>query len=135
MFLCWSCDCQSGVWRAAEETKIQSGRVYTTNCGSFWSNPAENICNTMPYVDVTFAEEMPEVPQIIVTSELLFPFTPCAQGAMDAIDHSVTNITKFGFRLYGGASPASTTVTMCGSTPAAGRAISLFSWMALAKKI
>lgn len=89
----------------------------------------------MPYVDVTFAEEMPEVPQIIVTSELLFPFTPCAQGAMDAIDHSVTNITKFGFRLYGGASPASTTVTMCGSTPAAGRAISLFSWMALAKKI
>ncbi|WP_221885355.1 hypothetical protein, partial [Pseudomonas aeruginosa] len=121
--------------RAAEETKIQSGRAYTSNCGSFWSNPGESICNTMPYVDVTFAEEMPEVPQIIVTSEFLFPFTPCAQGAMDAIDHSVTNVTKFGFRLYGGASPASTTVTMCGAAPAAGRAISLFSWMALAKKI
>ncbi|HGY3982657.1 TPA: hypothetical protein ACNVA6_006841, partial [Pseudomonas aeruginosa] len=119
---------------AAEETKIQSGRSYTTNCSSYWSNPAQSICNSMPYVDVTFAEEMPEVPQIIVTSEYLFPFTPCAQGAMDAIDHIVTNVTRFGFRLYGGASPASSAVSSCGADPSSGRAISLFSWMALAKK-
>lgn len=89
----------------------------------------------MPYIDVVFPEEMPEIPQIIVTSEFLFPFTPCASGAMDAIDHSVANVTKFGFRLYGGASPASTAISSCGAAGSSGRAISLFSWMALAKKI
>ncbi|MEL3800040.1 hypothetical protein V2V48_31915, partial [Pseudomonas aeruginosa] len=93
------------------------------------------ICNSMPYIDVVFEEEMPSIPQVIVSSEFLFPFTPCAHGAMDAIDHRVSSLTKKGFRLYGGASPASTAVSSCGPEPASGRAVSLFSWMAIAKKL
>nr|WP_172691600.1 hypothetical protein [Pseudomonas aeruginosa]QNI16096.1 Hypothetical protein [Pseudomonas aeruginosa] len=89
----------------------------------------------MPYIDVVFEEEMPSIPQVIVSSEFLFPFTPCAHGAMDAIDHRVSSLTKKGFRLYGGASPASTAVSSCGPEPASGRAVSLFSWMAIAKKL
>lgn len=88
----------------------------------------------MPYIDVVFEEEMPSIPQVIVSSEFLFPFTPCAHGAMDAIDHRVNSLTTKGFRLYGGASPASTAISSCGSEPASGRAVSLFSWMAIAKK-
>lgn len=48
----------------------------------------------MPYIDVVFEEEMPSIPQVIVSSEFLFPFTPCAHGAMDAIDHRVSSLTK-----------------------------------------
>ncbi len=55
----------------------------------------------MPYIDVVFEEEMPSIPQVIVSSEFLFPFTPCAHGAMDAIDHRVNSLTTKGFRLYG----------------------------------
>lgn len=89
----------------------------------------------MPYIDIVFEEEMPSIPQVIVSSEFLFPFTPCAHGAMDAIDHRVNSLTTKGFRLYGGASPASTAISSCGSEPASGRAVSLFSWMAIAKKL
>ena len=75
---------------------------------------------------------MAEIPQIIVSDKILFPFTPCAGGATDAIDHIVTNVTRFGFRLLGGASPASN--SNCGAAASNSRAVSLFSWLAISKK-
>lgn len=126
--------CQSGVWSPGESTEIQSGSVYTSICGTYWTNLSESICNTMPYTDVLFSEAMASPPLIIVASARLFPFTPCASGASDAIDHIVSNVTRFGFRLYGGASPASTASTACGSAAVNGRAVSSFSWLAINKK-
>lgn len=64
-------------------------------------NAPESICNNLPYTDVVFSEPMASPPQIIVASTRLFPFTPCAAGASDAIDHVVASVTRFGFRLYG----------------------------------
>lgn len=88
----------------------------------------------MPYADVLFTEPMASPPQIIVASARLFPFTPCAAGASDAIDHVVSDVTRFGFRLYGGASPSSTASASCGSAAVNGRAVSSFSWLAINKK-
>lgn len=126
--------CQSGVWSPGESTEIQSGSVYTSICGSYWLNAPESICNNLPYTDVVFSEPMASPPQIIVASTRLFPFTPCATGASDAIDHVVASVTRFGFRLYGGASPSSTASGSCGSAAVNGRAVSGFSWLALNKK-
>lgn len=127
--------CQSGVWREPEKTTIQSGRAYTSVCSAGWSNAGQSLCSAFPYVDIVFETPMQETPQILVSAEFLFPFTPCAQGATDAIDYQVTNLSKTGFRLYGGASPASTAIASCGDIASSGRAISLFSWIAISKKV
>jgi len=134
LFSAASSNCQSGVWSPGESTEIQSGSVYTSICGSYWLNAPESICNNLPYTDVVFSEPMASPPQIIVASTRLFPFTPCAAGASDAIDHVVASVTRFGFRLYGGASPSSTASGSCGSAAVNGRAVSGFSWLALNKK-
>lgn len=125
--------CTSKLWRSAEETKIQSGRDYTMTCGSYWMNAAQKICGSMTYVDIVFKEEMPTIPHIIASAESLFPYTPCAAGAMDAIDHVISNVTTKGFRLYGGASPMTASSDACGIYAVNGRAVSLFSWLAVAK--
>ncbi len=120
------------MWSPPESVQIQSGEAYTTNCETYWVDAAQRICLSYPYIDVIFTEPMSHPPQIIVSDKMLFPFTPCAAGASDAMDHVVTNVTRFGFRLYGGASPASN--TGCGATASNARAVSLFSWLALTKK-
>ncbi|MCE0882996.1 pilus assembly FimT family protein [Pseudomonas putida] len=125
--------CTSKLWRSAEETKIQSGRNYTMTCGSYWMNASQKICGSMPYVDIVFKEEMPTIPHIIASAESLFPYTPCASGAMDAIDHVISNVTTKGFRLYGGASPMTSSSDACGIYAVNGRSVSLFSWLAVAK--
>lgn len=125
--------CTSKLWRSAEETKIQSGRNYTMTCGSYWMNASQKICGSMPYVDIVFKEEMPTIPHIIASAESLFPYTPCASGAMDAIDHVISNVTTKGFRLYGGASPMRSSSDACGIYAVNGRSVSLFSWLAVAK--
>ena len=112
--------------------QIQSGETYTTNCATYWVDFTQRICLSYPYVDVIFTEQMAQTPQILVSDKMLFPFTPCAAGASDAMDHVVTNVTRYGFRLYGGASPASN--TGCGESASNARAVSLFSWLALSKK-
>ncbi|MEI4940682.1 MULTISPECIES: hypothetical protein [Aeromonas] len=111
-----------------------SGSVYTSNCGSYWLNKDQFICSDLPYIDVVFENSMTSIPQIIVSSSKLFPFTPCTAGASDAIDHVVVNVTKNGFRLFGGASPSSSAAAACGSTAVNGRAVSGFSWLAINKK-
>lgn len=124
--------CQSGVWREPESVQIQSGEAYTSNCSSYWVYAAQSICYGYPHVDIVFEEPMADIPRIIVSDKSLFPFTPCAAGAADAIDHIVTNVTRFGFRLLGGASPASS--SGCGAAASNSRAVSLFSWFAITKK-
>ncbi len=126
------CDCQSGVWREPESVQIQSGEAYTLNCSSYWVSAAQSICYGYPHIDIAFEQPMADIPRIIVSDKSLFPFTPCAAGAADAIDHIVTNVTRFGFRLLGGASPVSN--SGCGAAASNSRAVSLFSWLAITKK-
>lgn len=94
-------------------------------------NYSQRICNIQPYIDIVFIEPMPSIPQIMASAERNFPYTPCAAGASDAIDHSITNVTRYGFRLQGGSSP--TSGGSCGAA-SSGRAISLFAWIAIAQQ-
>lgn len=113
---------------------MKSGNVYTENC-DLWMWWDQRICYYSPYMTVTFDEPMPTPPHVVATPATLFPFTPCAQGAADAIDHAFVNVTRYGFTLYGGASPA--TESPCNyqvPNSASGRSVSLYSWIAIAQK-
>src|SRR3546814_3383512 len=122
--------CQSGTWKASQKTYVQSGKAYTSVCGGSWMNYSQRICNTQPHIDIVFAEPMQNPPQIMAGVESNFPFTSCSGGASDAVDHSISNVTQFGFRLRGGSSP--TSGGSCG-TASSGRAVSLFAWIAVSQ--
>ena len=123
--------CQSGVLKGAEITQIQNSSAETVHCATAWLDVSQRICSSATYIDIIFAEPFDQPPKIMAVMTFAFPYTPCASGVKDADNHFITNITKYGFRLSGGASPGT---AYCGGAHA-GQAISRFNWVAIAKKL
>ena len=106
------CDAYGGWWAKASanwvaldnDDSVQSGHdIMPTGCSG---NNVGSLCSTVWHTDVAFQTPFQTVPHVLASPEHVSAQGGCVGGSTDAVICYPSNITKSGFRLSCGGSPA-----------------------------